>query len=395
MEKVKVLHVHTRLICGGGDEDTLVNVNRLDPGRYEVDIAVGGESDEAMIARVEPHVRVVRIPELIRRISPRHDLIAWTRLVHLIVSRRYHIVHTHMAKGGMLGRSAARIAGRCAIVHTIHGQTFHPHLSPTQYGLYLSLERVAGTFTDVFIAVGEELRDWYQHAGVGRPENYRIVHSGVPLEKFREAASKREALIPRVRASLGVPEGAPLVGKVARHTEGKGYTFFLDLAERLLARNPDVWFVALGGGELLETFKETIRKRGLQHRVVAAGFRSDIAEVLACLDVVVLTSLWEGLPRVLVEASAARVPIVTFQVGGAREIVHDGESGFVVPSRDVDTMADRVHTLLQDPQLARRMGAAGQRFADERWSIEQMVAGMEAIYEEVLTRKGLAGRTAC
>ncbi len=395
MDKVKVLHVHTRLICGGGDEDTLVNVNRLDRSRYEVDLAVGGESEEAMIARVEPHVRVVRIPELVRRISPRHDLIAAARLFRLMMSRRYHIVHTHMAKGGMIGRFAARAAGRCAIVHTIHGQTFHPHLSPTQYGLYLSLERVAGTFTDAFIAVGEELRDWYQHAGVGKPERYRIVHSGVPLDKFRNAAARRDELLPSVRASLGLPQDVPVIGKVARHTEGKGYEFFLDLAERLLKRHPDVHFVALGGGELLEPFKQTVRARGLQDRVVAAGFRRDIAEVVACLDVVVLTSLWEGLPRVLVEASAAKVPIVTFQVGGAREIVHEGESGYVVPLKAVDTMAERVHTLLEHPDLARRMGEAGQRFADTRWSIEAMVSGVQAVYEDVLSRKGLAGRDGC
>ncbi len=395
MDPIKVLHVQARFIHGGGDENTLFTVNGLDPDRYRLDLAVGRESDQEMLSRVAPHVRVILIPELVRRISPKHDIATLIRLRRLIALQRYHIVHTHMAKGGMLGRLAARLARVPVIIHTIDGQSFHPHLDPWRFPMFKNMERVAATFTDAFIVVGEELRDWYQRAGVGTPAQYHLIHSGMHLEDFHAAARNRDRLEPRIRASLGVPAGVPLVGKVARHTEGKGYNYFLDLAEQVLRHHPEVRFVALGDGELLDWFQDEVCRRGLEGRVIAAGFRKDIAEVLACLDVVVLTSLWEGLPRVLVQASAAGVPVVTFDVGGAREAIRDGESGHVVPSKDISAMARRVVFLLEAPEMARRMGALGQRHVDVRWSTDLVVSRVAGVYEEMLARGGVREDGSC
>lgn len=394
--KVKVLHVHTRMIRGGGDENTLFVVNGVDPERYQVDLAVGSESEEEMLARVSPRVRVIMVPEMVRRISPRRDLVAGARLVRLIRSERYDIVHTHMAKGGMLGRFAARVAGAPVVIHTLDGQTFHPHLDPVRFAFFREMERVTARITDRFIVVGEELRDWYLGAGVGYPEQYEVIYSGMDLGVFWEARAGREGFESRVRASLGVEEGAPLVGKVARHTEGKGYEYFLDVAERVLDVRPEARFVALGSGERLEGFRQEIRSRGLEGKVIAAGFRSDIAEVMACLDVLVHTSLWEGLCRVLVQGAAVGLPIVTFEVGGAREVVLDGESGYVVPSKDVATMTWRVLSLLGAPEVARRMGEAGRKHVGDRWSIERSVSRVEQEYERALAKQAQErGRRSC
>jgi glycosyltransferase involved in cell wall biosynthesis len=210
----------------------------------------------------------------------------------------------------------------------------------------------------------------------------------MPLRQFEAAAELSLKRRHEIRTSLGVPADAPLVGKVARLEEPKGHRFFLQLAERILEASPDVHFVAIGTGDLLDVLREETRRRGVADRVHFAGYRDDIAEVLAALDVLVLTSLWEGLPRVLVQAAATGVPSVTFDVEGAHEIVRDGVTGYVVPSKNVGVLADRVANLLADPAKARAMGQAARSMVHDGWTIETMVAEIAALYEELWAQRG-------
>jgi glycosyltransferase involved in cell wall biosynthesis len=388
MEVLKVLHVHTRMIRGGADENTLFTVNGLDPRRFQVTLAVGGGSEPTMLGKIEPHVEVIEIPELVREISPQKDAAAFARLRRHMRQGRYDIVHTHTAKGGILGRLAARSARIPIIVHTLHGSTFHGALHPLQYGLYWLLEKVTASFTDRIISVGEDLKDRYVRAGISSAERYDVIRSGMDLTQFWEAAAMDAGKRAEVRRSLGVPAEAPLVGKVARLEERKGYRYFLDMAERVLQRVPDAHFVGVGAGEQLEFLGTEAARRGLASRVHFPGFRQDIADVLACLDVLVLSSLWEGLPRVLVQAAACGVPAVTFDIEGAREVVKEGVNGFVVPSKDVGQLADRVASLLADPARARAMGVAGSGLVHQGWTVESMVRDISAVYDTLSSIRG-------
>jgi glycosyltransferase involved in cell wall biosynthesis len=379
-----VLHVHTRLIRGGADENTLLTVNGLDRRRFRVTLAIGGGSEPAMVAEVAPTVEVVELPELVREVSPRRDLAALRRLRRLIREGRYDVVHTHTAKAGILGRFAARGAGAPVIVHTLHGSTFHGALGRAQYLLYWGLEKAAAGMTDRIITVGEDLRDRYLDAGIGRADRYQLIRSGMELSDFTGAAAMGPERRAAVRQSLGVPADAPLVGMIARLEPRKGYQYFLDLAQTVLQRIPAARFVGLGAGEQHAALRAEVERRGLAGRVHFPGFRDDIADVLAVLDVAVLTSLWEGLPRVLVQAAACGVPVVTFAVEGAHEVVKEEVNGWVVPMRDVPQMAERVMTLLSDPGRARAMGAAGRSLVCETWAAETMVRQIEEAYEDLL-----------
>jgi glycosyltransferase involved in cell wall biosynthesis len=259
------------------------------------------------------------------------------------------------------------------------------------------LEKAAAGFTDRIITVGEDLRQRYLDAGIGRPERYQLIRSGMKLSTFSAAAVMGPERRTAVRRSLGVPADVPLVGKVARLEERKGYRYFLDLAEAVLQRIPATHFVGLGAGEQHAALRAEVERRGLTGRVHFPGFRHDIAEVLAVLDVAVLTSLWEGLPRVLVQAAACGVPAVSFAVEGAHEVVKEGVNGWVVPVRDVPRMAERVVALLSDPQRARAMGAAGRELVTQRWTAEAMVHDIAAAYENLMATRepgGLGGEGA-
>lgn len=388
MGVLKVLHVHTRLIRGGADENTLFTVNGLDPRRFQVTLVVGGGSEPTMLGRIEPQVEVLEIPELVREVSPRKDAAALFKLRRHMRSRGYDIVHTHTAKGGILGRFAARAAGIPLIVHTLHGSTFHGALGPVQYRLYWLLEKITARFTDRIISVGQDLKDRYLAAGISSADRYDVILSGMELSQFREAAGMSPARRAEVRQSLGVPADARVAGMVARLEERKGYRYFLDLAERVLQSLPDAHFVGIGAGEQLEFLREEVARRGLAGRVHFPGFREDIAEVLTSLDLVVLTSLWEGLPRALVQAAACGVPAVTFEVEGAREIVKDGINGYVVPSKDVAQLADRVTSLLADPARSRAMGVAGSGLVHQGWTVDSMVHDITEVYESLWAARG-------
>ena len=388
MEVLKVLHVHTRMIRGGADENTLFTVNGLDPRRFQVTLAVGGGSEPSMLGKIEPQVEVLEIPELVRDISPRNDIAAFNKLRRHMRDKRYDIVHTHTAKGGILGRFAARAAGVPIIVHTLHGSTFHAALDPVQYRVYWLLEKLTARFTKRIISVGEDLKDRYLTAGISSVEHYDVIRSGMDLSQFRTAAAMTAAQKAKVRRSLGVPADAPLVGKVARLEERKGYRYFIEMAEKVLKQVPTAHFVGVGAGKQLDFLNAEVARRGLTGQIHFPGFRADIAEVLACMDVTVLTSLWEGLPRALVQAAACSVPVVTFEVEGAREVVKDGVNGYVVPSKDVEQLADRVISLLAHPERARAMGTAGSGLVHQGWTIESMVRDISAVYEALASETG-------
>jgi glycosyltransferase involved in cell wall biosynthesis len=337
-------------------------------------------------------VEVVEVPELVREVSPGRDVAAFRKLRRLIRDGRYDIVHTHTAKAGILGRFAARAAAAPVIVHSLHGSTFHGTLGRAQYLLYWGLEKVAAGFTDRIITVGEDLRDRYLEAGIGRPERYQLIRSGMVLSDFSTAAAMGAERRAAVRHSLGVPADAPLVGMVARLEPRKGYRYFLDLAETVLQRHPATHFVGLGAGEQHEDLRAEVERRGFGGQVHLPGFRSDIADVLAVLDVAVLTSLWEGLPRVLVQAAACGVPAVSFAVEGAHEVVKEGVNGWVVPLRDVPQMAERVVTLLSDPGRARAMGAAGRDLVRQAWAADTMVHEIAGAYDDLMAARARTGQ---
>lgn len=382
----RMLHVITRLIRGGADENTLYTVRGLDKTRYQVDIAVGDGSELSCFGTLGD-VGVHVVPELVREPNPWKDLVALVKLARLMKRGRYQIVHTHTAKAGFLGRIAAAMVGSPIVVHTVHGVTFHEQIPPVQRGFYLLLERVAARFTHQFVAVGEDVRNIYLRSGIGEPQAYETIYSGMPLDDFIAAGHMADTDRDAARAALGAGPEHRVVAMAARLEARKGHIYLFQAVQKLKDRHPGLQVWILGDGDLRPHLEWQVGALGIADRVKFLGHRTDLAQVLAAADVSVLTSLWEGLPRVLVQSAATGRPILTFDVEGAWEIVREGRNGFIVPSRDVDAFSARLDQLLGDRERARALGAAGREEVGRQWTVETMLDRLDRMYQRLSDRR--------
>jgi len=390
--KVRVAHVITRLIRGGADENTVFTVLGMDPDRYEVHILAGRGSELSGFPPKIHHCTAV-IPELVRDPRPVQDLIALAKITRIFRQGRYDLVHTHTAKAGFIGRVAARLAGVPCVVHTLHGVTFHEHLSPWLRRAYILLERIAAPLSDVLIAVGDDVKGKYLEESIGREDQYVTIPSGMDTATFQKALRfPDEGRIPR-RAEFGFTDEHIVLGMVSRLEPRKGYRYFFEALSRVSPEFPALRALVVGEGDQEAELREMTRTLGIQDRVVFAGYRPDIAAVISAFDVAVLTSLWEGLPRVLVQYSLLEKPIVTFDVEGAREVVEEGTTGYIVPKEDVDALTDRLRRFLKSAPLRRNFGAAARESVEGRWDVERMVAGISDVYRKVESQKIPAAKT--
>jgi len=311
---------------------------------------------------------------LVRPISPRADLEALRDLTRRLRRLAPHVVHTHSSKAGILGRWAARIAGVPVVIHTVHGWGFHAHQAPWKRWTFIALERAVRRHTTRLVAVSKANVEAGVDRRIARREEFEVIYSGVALEPYRRAAGNG-----MLRRELGLAPETPLAGMVACLKPQKAPVDFVEVAASVSKDRPDAHFVLAGDGELREEVERAVIAHGLQGRFHLLGWRRDVPEVIGDLDVLVLTSLHEGLPRVFPEAMAAGRPIVATAVDGGPEAVHHGRNGFLHPVRDVEGMARSLSTLLSDADLRRRMGEEGRPRA-EAWDIDLMVRKQEELY---------------
>ncbi|NOZ51236.1 MAG: glycosyltransferase family 4 protein [Chloroflexi bacterium] len=384
--QIRVGHVITRFHGAGGAKNTLMTCAGLVAAGYQVDLIVGASADRW---RAEGSgVNWIQVPSLRRTLHPLHDLRAAGDLLRLFRERRYHIVHTHLAKAGILGRWAASRAGVPLIIHGLHGATFSPTQSWLTNTLYLLLERQAARGSDRIVSVGADLQQRYLAANVGRPEQYVLIHSGMDLRAFAAARSLSAQQRAAKRAELGLGADDVVVGYVAALEWRKGHHRLIQVAQQLCPRFPHLRFLFVGEGFDAGRLQDMVREVGLTDRILFSGYRTDVPEIMATLDVKVFASEREGLPQVLVQAAAVGLPVVAFEAEGVRELVRDGWNGTVLPQGDVNGMVAALGRLIQQPQLRQEMGARGPQLVDDRWHIATMQQKTLALYEALLTAKG-------
>lgn len=351
-------------------------VRGMDPDRFDHRLFVGrvGATEGDFLTLRAPDLPFTRVEGLGRSPDATGDVRALRRLVIEMRRFRPHIVHTHTAKAGVLGRAAARFARVPAVVHTFHGHLLHGYFSPAVTSAVVRVERGLARASTRLIAVGEQVRDDLLAARIGRPEQYVVMPPGIPLGPLPDRAAARK--------SLDLPVNGQVVMLVARLTQVKRPDRFIDMA-RLLARDhPDTLFAICGDGELAQSLRSAAAPLG--DRVRFLGWRADIEAVHAATDVAVLCSDNEGMPVSLIEAEMAGVPAVTTRVGSAAEVVLDGETGFVSEA-DTSDLATAVARLLDAPDLRATMGRAARAHATARFGQQRLVTDTENLYEELVT----------
>ncbi len=375
---LRVLHVITRMIVGGAQENTMLSCALIDPDRFPSTLMTGPETGVEGELHTESRARGVSLivePSLVRRLSPWHDLIATFQLWRAMSGGHYDVVHTHSSKAGILGRIAARFAGVPVIVHTVHGWGFNREQPRHVYRFYVWLERVCARFTSAIVVVATPNRDEGLALGIGRPGQYRLIRSGIEIQSYRDVAMSRD----QARDRLGLPRESFVIGSVGRLGEQKSPLDLLVAFVPVAAARPEARLVYVGDGPLRGELEAAVARAGLGDRVHLVGVRRDVPELLRAFDVFALASRWEGLPRVFPQAMAAGLPIVTTLVDGAPDAITPGENGWLVEVGDMAAMADRLCALAADPATARRMGAAGGARVEE-FSAQRMVVELAELY---------------
>lgn len=382
-QPIPVLHVITRMIVGGAQENTLFTVSLLDKTQFNIDLVCGPQtgSEGSLIEEAQAQqISLTILPNLLRQVSPIHDLIALFQLTQLCRRRRYGIVHTHSSKAGILGRLAARLAGVSHIVHTVHGWSFHEYMPPIVRQGYILLERWMATFSDALIVVAEKDRLKGLQAGIGRPEQYHLIRSAIPVDAFDPARIDRQS----VRHSLGISASAVVIGNVGRFSAQKNPLEWVRVAGRVARERPDAIFLLVGDGPLRAEVETLLIEEGIADRAILTGLRRDIPQMMAAMDIFLLTSLWEGLPRVIPQAMAMGVPLVASRADGTAEAIQDGVNGYLFNPGDEEGMAQACISLVDHPQVRADLGKAGQSFARTNFDLKQMIAEIENLYHQLL-----------
>ena len=383
---MRVLHIITRMIVGGAQENTLFNCLDL-VTEYGDDVtlitgpSLGAEGSLLDQSRAT-ELRVIEEPSLVRAIDPWKDQQAYRHLRSRIRNLRPDVVHTHSAKAGLLGRAAAWNEHVPCVVHTVHGAPFHPYQNFLARRFFQACERWASRRCHHMISVADAMTDLMVHARIAERSKFTTIYSGMDVEPFLHASTLRE----KTRGELGLKPQHVVFGKIARLFHLKGHEYLLEAAQEVVANAPDARFLLIGDGILRGEIERTVASMGLRDHFVFTGLvpPSRIPALVGAMDALVHTSLREGLARAIPQALIAGRPVISYDIDGAREVVIDEETGFLLPPKSVRPLSQSIVRLAQDPELRQRLGAQGQHRFTEQFRHQNMTRQIRALYARIL-----------
>jgi glycosyltransferase involved in cell wall biosynthesis len=391
LSRPTIARVITRLNIGGPSIQATRLTAALEAHAFQTTLIHGqlGEAEGDMSYLIPAGADAVKLESLQRPLSPIADLRAFVALYSAFRKLQPAIVHTHMAKAGMLGRLAAAAynvtrgsAPRARVVHTYHGHVLDGYFSPLMTTVFITLERALARLSDAIVAISPAIRDGLlQTYRIGRANQYRVVPLGFDLAPFAavDAAARAAA-----RRELGLPSGVPVISTVGRLTAIKQHRLFLDIVQRTCATHPATIALIAGDGELRAELERYAATLGIAGQVRFLGWRRDLATIYGATDVFVLTSRNEGTPVALIEAMASGVPGVSTDVGGVKDVIDSPAVGRLAPFDEADAMAGHVRDLLADAGARTAMGERARERVLDRYGFERLVREIAALYRDLL-----------
>jgi glycosyltransferase involved in cell wall biosynthesis len=380
--KIRVLLVATRLTIGGELNVILDIASYLNSHpHFEVHLAAGPvppqEVDLTYLAN-ERGIPFVKIPSMVTYISPWRILRSSTELYTHIRQGKYDVVHTNNAIAGVAGRLAAVLARVPVIIHHVHGWGLQNDMSKLTRMFYVASERFCATFSSRLIAVSKPNIEKGIANRICKEDKFALIYNGIDLEHFQQQVDKQAVCM-----ELGLDPECKIVGMIGRLDKQKNPLDFIRAAAIVVKNYPKVQFVIAGDGMLRPQCESLIKELNLAGKFFLLGYRNDINHIYPILALTALSSLWEGLPVVFQESMIAGKPIVANDVDGARDVIIDGKTGYLVTPHQPQEMADRILTLLNDENLCDQMGVTAKRHA-QRFSSENMIKQVLSLYIELL-----------
>lgn len=375
---MKIVHILTRLLKAGSEENTLATCVSQAAAGHEVYVVHGTDYEKSYYESL-PQLKFIEIPNLVHPISVASDIGAFRRLSRLLKAMQPDIVHTHQSKAGILGRLAARNARVPIIVNGIHIVPFE-NVSIFKRAVYITAERFAARFTDLHISVSRGVMKLYIQARVGDPRDHRVVHSGFDLDRFINATPLDWRTIPELSRFTSKP---PIILMLAALEPRKRHVEFVRSFPRLLASIPNAQLLFVGAGPIKDAVEAAIKEYGLSESVHILGYRTDPEKLIAVSDVCTLVSEREGLPRVLMQYVAAGKPSVLTDLPGLDEVLENGVNGFLVPKNDIGGAIDHISALLKDPKLHAQISQGALASDLNSWRTATMCRRVLELYHEL------------
>ena len=389
---MKIVHIITRLILGGAQENTLITCKLLAKRGHDVTLITGpaiGPEGELFNQTKGQDYKVIVLQRLRRAINPFNDIVSYYQIKKLLRQLQPDIVHTHSAKAGILGRFAGyRLKGKWAenlpiVVHTIHGLAFHPYQSQWLNKFYIAIEKSAAKRTDFFISVADAMTAQATAVGIGKPEQYATAYSAIEEDDFLKPISEESKR--DFRLKYGINEDSIVLVTIARVFMLKGHEYIIESAKQLSKKYEKCVWLFVGDGNLSEHFKRQVCRLGLAEKVKFTGLLSpsQIPLAIQSSDILVHCSLREGLARTLPQAMLCSRPAVSFDIDGAKEVVNEN-TGRLIEPKNVEQLTKACTELVKDEGLRRKLGENGRESVKEKFAPETMVDTIEAVYEKLL-----------
>ncbi|MBX3388340.1 MAG: glycosyltransferase family 4 protein [Phycisphaeraceae bacterium] len=407
---MRILHISTRLILGGSQENTVLSCEGQSRLGHDVHLAFGPifGPEGSLFERAsnfrcrdpksneELRIGMHEVKSMVREINPIKDLRCYFALRSLIRDLKPDIVHTHSSKAGVLGRAAAwtemkrfaKSGHRLGVVHTIHGPPFHKFLPKRTNAIYIASEKFAARRCHRIVSVADAMTEQFLAEKIGTPDQYSTVYSGMEAERYLDArdADGESFTSDRVRESLGLSPMDFVIGTVARLAELKGHDDLLDALGSELKANPNWKLLWVGDGWWRDRLLKRVAEMGLSGQIVTTGLvpSERVPEMMRAMDVLVHPSYREGLPRTVPQALLCGIPVIAYDVDGTKEICLDGKTGYLIQPRDLEGLRKAVKRLYDAPDERARMANTGRELCRVRFSAETMVDELEKMYARAL-----------
>lgn len=378
MEKIRILETIDKPFLGGGQVALLCLAKNLDKARFDVSVCC--QEGGALVEEVKKN-QIKYFPVTFKKRRERKTV---REIAAILKDQRIDILHTHGGVAGLYARRAACKSKTPVIIHTLHGIHYLHYRNPLLKFLCILLERYFSRCTDALVFVSDGDRNKGQKYRLASEEKMIVVKNGIDFSKYQKLEVNNK--VNKIR-ELNLESSRPIVGTVARLHRQKGLVYLLKAANKISQVFPEVKILIIGEGPSRKKLEKQVNRLGLEKWVKLMGERSDVPELLSLFDVFILPSLWEGLPYALIEAAALEKPVVATCVDGIKEIVKDGETGILVPSKESEILAQKVISILQDREYASRLGEKLKQYIAPQYNLSRMIEEYQNLYLKEWERK--------